>query len=234
MTNEKLPRATHRGTLNIGNQEIPCFVLEDGTRVISGRGMTKAIDMRGRGQGVRRIPAHKTLKPFINKELTLAIEKPISFLGYAPNAKRPTHGYEASILVEICEAVLNARDAGVLKTEQEIRYARACDILLRAFATVGIIALVDEATGYQELRDRIALQKILNQYIAKELQPWTKRFPDEFYKQMFRLKNWQYSPLSIKRPSLVGKLTNDLVYARLASGVLPELKRTTPRDEKVD
>ena len=61
---EKLPKATHRGILTIGEIDLPCFVLEDGRRVISGRGMTKAIDMRGRGQGVRRIPTHKTLKPF--------------------------------------------------------------------------------------------------------------------------------------------------------------------------
>lgn len=229
---DKLQKATHRGILNIGTIELACFVLEDGTRVISGRGMTKAIDMRGRGQGVRRIPTHKTLKLFIDKELAMAIENPIEFLGYSPQASRPTQGYEATVLVQICESVLNARDADALKTEQELRYAKACDILMRAFATVGIIALVDEATGYQEVRDRLALQKILERYISNELLPWTKRFPDEFYKEMFRLRDWQYSPVSVKRPSLVGRLTNNIIYERLAPGVLKELQRITPRDAK--
>jgi len=50
-------------------------------RVISGRGMTKAIGMKGRGQGVARIVTHPTLKPFINNELDLAIRNPIHFVG---------------------------------------------------------------------------------------------------------------------------------------------------------
>lgn len=110
--------------------------------------------------------------------------------------------------------------------------AIASEILVRSFAKVGIIALVDEATGYQEIRDRLALQKILEMYIAKELRPWIKTFQDEFYEQLFRLREWQYRPLSVKRPSVIGKITNDLIYKRLAPGVLEELRKITPRDEK--
>jgi len=93
---------------------------------------------------------------------------------------------------------------------------------------LGIIALVDEATGYQYERDRDELNKILEAYIAKELLPWTRRFPDEFYKQLFRLHGWQYSPLTVKRPKYIGKLTNVLVYEKLPPGVLPELKKKNP------
>lgn len=124
-----------------------------------------------------------------------------------------------------------ARDADVLKTEQEQRYAKAADTLMRAFATVGIIALVDEATGYQAEREKDELQKILSAYISPELMPWTKRFPPEFYEQMFRLRNWQYRPLSTKRPLTAGKLTNQLVYEKLPPGVLDELRRKNPTDE---
>jgi hypothetical protein len=49
---------------------------------------------------------------------------------------------------------------------------------------------------------------------------------------MFRLKNWPYSPPSVKRPSVVGKYTNDIVYERLAPRVLEELKEKNPPDEK--
>jgi hypothetical protein len=227
--NEKLKKATYRGILEIGNIKIPCFVLEDGTRVISGRGMTTAIGMKGRGQGIRRIPTHKTLKSFIDNELAMAIENPIVFLGYGG---QPAHGYEATILVQICEVVLKARDRNVLLTEQEQRYAKACDIITRALAKVGIIALVDEATGYQEVRDRIALQKILDRYLLAEYAKWAKRFPNEFYQLMFQLKGWQWKGMKINRPSVVGHYTNDLVYERLAPGVLEELKRRNPPDEK--
>src|SRR5262245_39982160 len=64
--NQPLPKATHAGELTLGNITIPCAVLEGGTRVISGRGMTTAIGMKGRGQGVSRIVTHKRLRPFMD------------------------------------------------------------------------------------------------------------------------------------------------------------------------
>jgi hypothetical protein len=228
---KKYPKATHQGTLSIGDIEIPCFVLEDRTRVISGRGMTTAIGMRGRGQGVTRIPTHRTLKPFINEGLELAIKNPINFVGVGSRSTKPTAGYEATILLQVCEVVLNARDAGQLRTEQEIRYAQYCDTLIRAFAKVGVVALIDEATGYQEVRDRLALQKILEKYIREDLARWAKTFPDEFYEELFRLKGWQYRPLSDKRPSVVGHWTNDIIYSRLAPGVLDALRKKNPVNE---
>jgi hypothetical protein len=93
------------------------------------------------------------------------------------------------------------------------------------------IALIDEATGYQDERARDALAKILEAFIAKELRAWVRTFPADFYKEMFRLRNIPYRE-DVKRPQYVGVLTNDLVYSRLAPGVLDELRRQTPRDEK--
>lgn len=230
---EKDCKFTHSGLLKIGDLEMPCFVLEDGRRVISGRGMTKAIGMKGRGQGVTRIPTHGTLKPFINSDLDLAIRNPIKILGGPGSRKKnPTAGYEATILHDLCQVVLQARDAGALKTEQEIRYAKSCDILIRSFAKIGIIALVDEATGFQEDRARKNLEEILDKFISEELRKWAKTFPDDFYKEMFRLRGWQYIPFTVKRPSVVGHYTNDLVYDRLAPAVLEELKKRNPKDSK--
>ena len=39
--------------------------------------------------------------------------------------------------------------------------ARQADVLMRALAHVGIAALVDEATGYQEVRDRRPFKRFL-------------------------------------------------------------------------
>ena len=132
--------------------------------------------------------------------------------------------------------MLEARQAGTLKTVEQRYVAKQCEILARAFAKVGIIALVDEVTGYQHHRARLALHEILEKFIAKELVKWAKTFPDEFYEQLFRLRGWSYVNLGgkppFKRPILVGKLTNDIVYDRLAPGVLDELKRKNPKDEK--
>jgi hypothetical protein len=85
--------------------------------------------------------------------------------------------------------------------------------------------------GYQADRSRDALAKILEAFVAKELRRWVKTFPADFYREMFRLRGLPYNG-SVKRPQYIGHLTNDLVYARLAPGVLDELRRVTPRDEK--
>jgi P63C domain len=225
--NEDQLKATHKGVLHIANVDLRCFVLEDHRRVISGRSLTEAIGMKGRGQGASRIPTHPALKGFIGDDLAEAIGNPLQF----KSGGLPTTGFEATVLLQICDAILNARDADMLKTEQEQRYAKAADMLMRAFATVGIIALVDEATGYQEERDKDELQKMLAAYMAPEFLPWTRRFPPEFYEQMFRLLGWKYRPLSLKRPRLVGKLTSQLVYEKLPKGLLDELRKKNPADE---
>jgi hypothetical protein len=222
-------KATHKGILRIGDVDIPCFVLEDGTRVISGRGLTRAIGMKGRGQGTARIASLLERKGSGDNELALAIQNPVVFDGGGP---LPTQGYEAHLLADLCQAILDARESGLLETAQEKRYGIACYILSKSFMKVGIDALVDEATGYQEVRDRLALQAILDKYLRKELAAWAKRFPDEFYEQLFRLRGWQWKGIKVNRPQVVAHYTKDLVYERLAPGILQKLEALNPKNER--
>lgn len=235
---EKLPQATHAGELKIGEVTIPCAVLEDGRRVLTQEGFLHAIGRARKAKGgqgasgskVDQMPAFlsaNNLKPFISPELVEST-KAIRFKN--PKGIR-AFGYPAELLPRVCQVYLDAKDAGKLVKSQDT-IAIKCGILIRGFAHVGIIALVDEATGYQYDRDRQALHLILEAYIAKELLPWAKRFPDEFYKQLFRLRGWPYSPPSPKRPLYVGKLTNQLVYEQLPPGVLDELRTKNPKDDK--
>ena len=105
-------------------------------------------------------------------------------------------------------------------------------IIIRALAHVGIIALIDEATGYQEVRDRHALQEILDKYLRKEFAAWAKCFPEEFYRHIFRLRHWEWKGMKVNRPQIVAHYTKDLIYARLAPGILKELETRNPKDEK--
>lgn len=232
-----LPKAIYGSPdrpLRIGDLEIPCYVLDDDRRVLALAGMLRALDMKpgtaGRGQGDRlaKFVGTKGVEPFVSAELSNMIRNPILF--QAPSGGRGSYGYEATILADLCDAVLAARKAGALHRQQQ-HIAERCEILVRGFARVGIIALVDEATGFQQVRSRRALEKILDEFISKELIKWAKTFPDEFYEQMFRLKGWQYIPFSVRRPAYIGHVTNDIVYNRLAPGVLAELRRLNPRTE---
>jgi hypothetical protein len=232
---EHLPKATHEGVLHIGDAEIPCAVLEDGRRVLTQSGFMRALGRARQAKGRQyydadvNMPAFltaKNLKPYVPKELEVTSAQ----IEFRPLKGARAFGYPAELLPKACEVFLDADAAGQLAQTQKHVAAKA-QILLRGLAHVGIVGLVDEATGYQEVRDRRALQAILDAYLRKELAAWAKRFPDEFYEQMFRLKGWQWRGMSVNRPSVVGKFTNDLVYERLAPGILEELQSRNPKDE---
>jgi len=230
-----IPQATHRGTIRLGSVEIECYVLEDGRRVLTQesflKGMGRAAKAKG-GHGVLTVVddtpaflAATNIKSLIEREIsasTAAIE-------FGSLAGTKVRGYAAELLPEVCRVYLTARDEGVLLASQR-HIAERADMLVRALAVLGIAALVDEATGYQEVRDRQALQALLDTYLRKEHAAWAKRFPDEFYREMFRLKGWKYPTVSGARPGVVGRYTTDVVYARIAPGLVDELERKNPSE----
>ena len=227
-------KATHMGQLEIGDSIIPCAVLEDGRRVLSQRAVNSALGRQPSSsgwftrEGAEEAPpylAPKMLKPYIPNDLSVMMKEPMFYT--SPKATRPAYGIEAKALPKICDVWIDARAAGVLRTTQ-LHMAAKADVLMRGLAHVGIIALVDEATGFQEDRDRDELHKILAAYIAEELMPWTKRFPESFYEELFRLHGWSYSRQSGRRPRLAGKRTNELIYDKLPTGVLEELRKKNP------
>lgn len=230
-----IPRATHSGILILGELEIPCDVLVDGRRVIRSREFLKSVgrsvkpgsDTKSRALA-KNVPVFisaNNLTPYLKPELTTdALE-----VNYKSASGKKLKGYEAKILTETCEVYLKAREEGVLTKDQN-HIAHACEIMMRAFAKVGLIALIDESTGYQEVRERNELQKILDKYISEELRAWTQKFPNEFFKQIYRLYGWEYNA-SPKRPQCIGHIINKYVYEKLPPGVLEELKRKNPVNE---
>jgi hypothetical protein len=233
----RVPKATHESNdLKLGDMVIPCAVLENGTRVLSERGVTKALGGKRGGAHWRRIkegganlPVYLSadnFKPFISNGLQVALMNPIL---YKSKNGGLAYGLPAALLPEVCEVFLKARDTTRGLHPSQKHLAIKADILMRALAHVGIIALVDEATGYQDVRDRQALQEILKKYISGALLAYASMFPMVFYKELFRLKGWPWN--NGKMPSVVGHYTNDLVYHRLAPGVLEELRRKNPVTE---
>lgn len=233
-----LPQASHQGTMQIGNVELRCFIVppewefDEPQRLLSGRAVTDALSLTGRGQGMIRFVQSKTLNGHLSPEVTEAILHPVVFT--LNSGIKPTHGYPARILPELCFGIMDAyvaRKQVGLRTPPDRTYIQA-KILAKAFSVVGIEALVDEATGFQEDRDRRALARILNQYLAKEWRPWSRMFEAEFYQEIFRLRNWQWKGMRVNRPSCVAHYTTDLIYRRLAPRVLVELKARVPKNDR--
>jgi hypothetical protein len=235
------PRATHEGAFNLGNARFSGAVLPNGLRLLTQATFLRALGRSrspkaGTGvlstvEGTPFFLQADILQPFISEDL-LASTTPIFFIDL--NGRKAV-GYDARLLPNVADVYLKYRDACLAEGKPIApRYAniiRACDAIMRGLATVGIVALVDEATGYQDVRDRQALQAILDLYLRKEFAAWAKTFPDDFYKEIFRLKKWQWMGMQKNRPQIVGRYTIDLVYSRLAPGIVKELRQRNPKDE---
>lgn len=230
------PQATHSGVLRIGDLEVDCHVLKDGRRLLTQESFLTVMGRAAKAKGghgvlttVDKTPpflAASNLKPLIEKEISESTT-PVEFI----STKGPlVRGYAAELLPQVCRVYLSARDEGTLLPSQR-HVAERADILVRALASIGIVSLVDEATGYQDVRDRQALQALLDRYLLAEYAAWAKRFPDEFFREMFRLKGWKYPTVSGGKPGVVGRYINDLVYERLAPGLLQELQDRNPKNE---
>lgn len=238
-----IPTATHEGEFPLGNTTISAAVLPNKKRIITQATFLRALGRSrspkaGTGvlstvDGLPFFLQAEVLKPFISDELIMSTT-PIFY--HMMEGGRGV-GYDAVLLPNVAEVYLAFRD-WCFKEYGEIpkRYARythiitQCDILMRGLARVGIIALVDEATGYQQDRAKNALVEILEDFVAKELRKWVKTFPDEFYEQICRLRGWKLNDIN-KRPVIFSQITNNLIYRRLAPGVLKELHKLTPKIE---
>lgn len=230
---DSLPRATHSGNWIIDEEQglsVQCYVMNNQERVLSLRGSSRAMGLQGGGgSGFIRSLHAKWLSPYLSESIR-------EWLYNASRNELPTYvsdkgtrftPLEASLFVDLCKAHVDAKHDGAPMTERQKVTAERMYTIMTAFAKVGLIAIIDEVTGYQDDRDHDELQKILEKYISPDLMPWTKRFPDEFYKQIFRLKGWEYKGKA-KSP-LVGKITNKYVYRYLPQGVLDELKTKNPK-----
>ncbi|MEZ5405114.1 MAG: P63C domain-containing protein [Verrucomicrobiia bacterium] len=172
--------------------------------------------------------SQEAIKAHIENDLAMELLNPVRFIRPGRGGK-PAIAYEATILPRLCDAVLEARKQNKNLSKRQSEVAEQCEIITRVLAKVGIIALVDEVTGYQDVRDRQALQKILDKYLNDEWAKWSRTFPDDYYKELFRLNDVPYPTANGIRPSYVGHWTNDIVYSRLAPGVKSALKVKNPR-----
>jgi len=186
---------------------------------IRGSGAYYRKKKRGEGAMLPEYMSQKYLQPFISDELKAKISESIT---YKSLNGAPANGISALVLPEICDVWVQARQKGALDIEQS-QIAEKAYILLKAFAKVGIIALVDEATGYQYERPRNELEEQLKKFLSESLRKYAQTFPADYFKHLCRLRGVEMRP-DMKLPSYFGTLTNNLIYRRIAPGLLKKLK----------
>lgn len=208
-----MPEAFKEGLLPIGDIDLECYVLKDRRRLFHKRGMAKAIGLTSQGGNVfLRTMNRRGLGSVIPPELYQKLDNPIIF---KPLSGEPAHGYEVTVLIEVCDAIWEAGKQDKLTASQD-NLLKQAEIILRSSAKVGIIALVDEATGYIKDKRREEYRQLFQEFIRDEVRAWEKEFPDQFfdliynlYKQPRRHKN--------KHPQYFAHFIRKYVYAPLAN-----------------
>lgn len=249
----ELPQATHDGPLQIGDAVLVAAVLPNGKRLLTQGTVLQAIGRSrtpkagtGGFSNVDGLPfflSAETLKPFISEELRLSTT-PILFR--LKSGQRAV-GYDALLLPMVCQVYQKLHDfiTRNLTSDKDTEVAQAkrsynqykhiisaCDVLVNGFAQRGIIALVDDATGYQADRARDEALKIVEQYVSPSyLIPWTRRFPHDFFREAYKILGWEYKAGCVKHPQYLGKFIIRYVYEPLPPGVLEELQKKLPKNE---
>jgi len=226
------PKATHWGELTIGDTVLPCYVLETGERVFSLKGVVVSLIGTQGGQLSEYLKV-KALQEFLPEDLTPAedgsIPALITFDTGGKGVATIAQGLPVEKLIDLCSSYSTAAEKGAL-TERQQGIARTANSFLRACSKVGVIALVDEATGYQYDREVQALQFKLKIFLSEELRRWEKTFPDELWQEFARLTHWS-GPIHM-RPKYWGKLVMELVYGYLDKDVCDWLKANAPKPMK--
>lgn len=228
---KSLPRAViNESELTIGETIIKCSVLEDGRRIIKDESLFKALDRTRKGEtrieGFPPIIGSKNLALLFNE---LYPEDMDTILPFEVAQYNGTTGkwYDATSIPIICDLYLEAEKRNLIIPQQQHVLEKA-KILLRSFAKIGIIALIDEATNYQEIRGQNALELLLSTFISEELRAYSKEFPREYFENLFRLYGLPYDPTTSKRPRYFAKFNIKYVYEMLPPQVWQKLQEINP------
>lgn len=182
-------KATHKGNFKdeLGI-DAECYVLDDEkkTAVITQRGMGVIL---GLGEGGSRLPTfvfNKTMSEHVGQELAEKIRNPVIFqivsVGKSGTTSTKAHGYDATVLIDVCKAVLAAKAAG--KPVNPAVVAQS-GIIMGASAKAGIQQLVYALAGYRpEVEEVIQAFKV---YVQEEARKYEAEFPNELYMQWHRL-----------------------------------------------
>lgn len=238
--NKGMPQAIAEGAIIIGDMRIACAVLDDAdnTRVLTQEGFLTAIGRAGKAKGgegasVDGLPAFlraKNLEPFISNDL-IASTTPLEFAPLVgPGYQGKAFGYKASLLPDVCWVYQDALVAQKLLPSQK-HIGEACRMFLKALTNRAIEDLVDMATGFEDIRKRRAIEKIVEKYVEKDAREWVLMFRLDFYRHIYRLNGWVFDPENTARPGVIGHWTND-IYKRLAPGVKDAMHQRVKRNAK--
>jgi len=209
-----VPEALCEGEMEIGSVKIECYVLDNLKRVITKRGMAKALGMKSEGGNVfMRAMGRKGLGSVIQGELRGNLDNPLVF---KPLTADLAHGYDATILIDICDAIIDAAKSSKLGPGQESLAIQA-EIIIRASAKLGIVALVDDATGFIADKRREQYKELFKEFIREEVSWYQSEFPDQLFDVIYKIYGLPRKADAKNHPQFFGKFIRKYIYEPLAN-----------------
>lgn len=224
----RIPEALCQGDLEIGSIGIECYVLDNFKRVIHKRGMAKALGMKSEGGNVfMRAMGRKGLGSEIGGELRQKLDNPIVFKGLISDLG---HGYDCTVLIDVCDAIIDAAKNKKLAPGQE-GLAIQAEIIIRASAKLGIVALVDDATGFIADKRRQKYKELFKEFIQEEVAAYQSEFPDQLFDIMYKIYGLPRKSEGNKHPIFFSKFIRKYIYQPLANSngaILEMLEEKNP------
>lgn len=229
---EKPMRATHKGSFRDEfGIDVECYVLSDEqkTAVISQRGMSAALGLEDTsGASLPRFLQGGKIAPYVGGELSEKLANPLIFqwVPVVVNSKTPPatpiYGYDVTILIDICKALIKAEEDGRLLNRQK-RIVRQAHVIVNASAKAGIKGLVYALAGYDPSREEVVAA--FKFFVREEAREYEKEFPDQLYNEWYRL--YELPKPAKNKPWKFKELTVNQIYVPLArsNGKILELTR---------
>ncbi len=208
------PKETHTGTIKLGNLEVDCAVLDTGERVLS------TTQVQGVLSASKNRMLDRTIATIPNDSGPLTLHPRM----YKTKAGRTAHGYVAEDIVNLLRALQRAFLREQLHHKQ-IPMAMAAMACLESLASVGLVAIIDEATGFQSVRPDTALRDAAARAFSDHKQAWERTFDADWDREFCRLYGHTYTG----KPPVFVKQWNHTVYEyALGKTLKTELKAMNP------
>lgn len=223
------PKAITTGVLSFGGVEIDCYNLDDGRRAISQRAIVRAL--RGAKSGA---PNPKGIGDYLARipdEYAGILARPTSEVEFVLPSGTTSIGRDAEWLIDLCNAYVDAAIAGSLHRKQ-LHLAAQARTIVAACAKTGIAALIDEATGYQYVREHGILGDIFARALREQASPWKRTWEDATVDAICR--TFQIKRVGREFPAPLMGVIGKLYRMLLGSEVHEELRRRNPRGEGRD
>jgi hypothetical protein len=209
--NASMLTASHYGVVHFGDLHCEAVVLTTGERGYVRKQVAKLLGVHKNNTGHR---FRQILAEFSPKSLSELdkFESPILL----PSGQRAQF-FPAGVITQIASGVIDAALNHTLHGARR-KLVPNCMEIMRALATTGEVALIDEATGYQHHRAPDALQELISKLLRQSCASWERRFHPDYYRAIYRLFGWKYQGHDQNPPHIVGQITLRWVYGP----VLPE------------